>query len=409
MRLPLTRLAPLAAALFVVAAAPAQATLTVGPGGFAQIADAIAAASPGDLIVVQNGAYLPFHLSIGVRIVAPNGATITTPPGGGGLPWVHDIQPPAGQQAVITGLSFRNNTAFPPAEPPVALRATGNVLFADCSFVNFADFAVPSVTCDGDVQFDRCTFDGIYQCVVVQGGRVAMSHCQLRTLQTIWAPTSFACIGGSQCELSVHSSTLRAAHGMSGPGPTGAPAIQLGTATRLSMADCEVYGGNSYTGAVSAVVSSSAFPVLHARCLVQSGTPGFTGVPPVPTPAFSGLEQTAPLVGGSAPTRPAIGAASSGTVIGPSGNLCALVLSFARTPATSVPFAAQPILFDPAQAAIYDVGLLNGTTSWAGFGTFAWQTGSLPPTVFGLQFWLHPLVWDGATFQVGPSYGGIAH
>ena len=35
----------------------AQSTLTVGPGGYAQISAAIAAASPGDSILVQSGSY----------------------------------------------------------------------------------------------------------------------------------------------------------------------------------------------------------------------------------------------------------------------------------------------------------------------------------------------------------------
>lgn len=400
----------MAASLLFMVPATGQATLVVGPGSYPQITDAIAAANPGDLILVQPGSYLPFNVSIGVRVLAPNGATVTTPPGGGGLPWLHQIQAPAGQQTEITGLTFRTNSAYPPAEPPVAVRATGQVRFADCQFYNWADYPSSSVYCNGDVRFDRCTWDGVYQSLTIQGGRAALSHCQLRTLQMLSVPLSASCIGASNCELAIHASTLRGAHGTLGSSaPTGAPAIQIGTATRMTLADCAVYGGNSYSGAVSAIVSTSAFPILHARSVVLSGTPGFSGGPPVPAPNFSGLEQSAPLPGALAPIRPTIGATGSGTVIGQTNHLTLLALTFALTPAASVSFAAQPIHFDPAASAIYDIGILNGASSWTGFGTYAWQTPALPPGVFGLQFWLHPLVWDGATFQVGPSFGGTAY
>ena len=44
---------------------------------------------------------------------------------------------------------------------------------------------------------------------------------------------------------------------------------------------------------------------------------------------------------------------------------------------------------------------------WPGFGTFTIQTASLSQAMQGLEFWLHPLVWDGGALQVGPTLGGV--
>lgn len=52
------------------AALDAQATHLVGPGGFAQIRDALAIAAPGDLILVQPGTYSQFFVQRGVTIRA---------------------------------------------------------------------------------------------------------------------------------------------------------------------------------------------------------------------------------------------------------------------------------------------------------------------------------------------------
>ena len=68
-----------------LAAAHAQTTHVVGPGGFAQITTALAVASPGDVILVHPGSYAAINTSIGVTIrglasgVSVAGATATLP------------------------------------------------------------------------------------------------------------------------------------------------------------------------------------------------------------------------------------------------------------------------------------------------------------------------------------------
>ncbi|MBL9079516.1 MAG: hypothetical protein JNL08_18580 [Planctomycetes bacterium] len=390
----------------------AQATLTVGPGGYPQIADAVAAAQPGDLIVVQAGTYLPFDLSIGLRIVAPDGATVTTPVGGGGMPIYYDIQPPVGQQATLVGLTFRNNPAYPPPEPPVSLRVDGNVVFADCLFYNWADYGFKSVYCNGgDVQFDRCEWNSVWDCMWVTGGRVVANACTFQGHRTGWAASDPTCILASGGELRLHFCELTGSSALTAGSYIGSPAIRLSGSARLAIADSTIFGGVSATWASTAIDNGSIHPVLHARSTILGGTGLLLLYPPIsgPGPAFAGPAQTATLLGGvGIPSGPRVGTSYSGSVVGPDEGIVLMVLSFDRAPATTVPFAAQPVHFDPVAATIHAWGVPSGTL-WPGTGIYVWQTVSLPPSLFGEQFWLHALFWDGATFQVGPTFGGLVH
>jgi hypothetical protein len=389
----------------------AQSTLTVGPGGYAEIGDAVAAAQPGDLILVQSGTYLPFNVPIGVRILAPNGASVTTPPGGPGIPWIHDVNPPTGQQATIVGLTFVTNSAYPPAEPPVTVRATGNVVFADCVFRNLSDYASNAVICNGDVQFDRCQWNSVWDCMSVLGGRVVANECQFQASRVVWAGGSPSCLVAGNGEIALHFCNLRGAASIGSPDYIGGPAIQLSGTARLSLADCTVTGGDSQTWASTAIINNSTQPVLHARSNIAGGHgtlswyPALTG----PGPAFQGAEQTAMLIGGGGWTRPTIGSTYLGSVIGPTNSLVAVALSFERTAARNVPFAAQPIHFDPAAAIGFSYGVANASSPWPGYGFYTWQTATLTASMRGMQFWLHPFVFDGITFQVGPTFGGLVY
>ena len=87
-----------ALACLVGASALAQATHVVGPGGFAQVQNALQVASPGDVIVVLPGFYLGFTANIGVTVVAAVPGTVTL-----GLLAVNFNLPPA-QEARLIGL-----------------------------------------------------------------------------------------------------------------------------------------------------------------------------------------------------------------------------------------------------------------------------------------------------------------
>jgi hypothetical protein len=83
---------------------PCQATLTVGAGGYPNVDAAIAAASPGDVIIVLPGAYSPFTLTKGVtlRPAVPNTVVF----GSSAFPAVVTAQIPPGQTGHIHGLRF---------------------------------------------------------------------------------------------------------------------------------------------------------------------------------------------------------------------------------------------------------------------------------------------------------------
>ncbi|MBL8751081.1 MAG: hypothetical protein JNK78_18120 [Planctomycetes bacterium] len=390
----------------------AQATLTVGPGGYAQISDAVSAAQPGDLILVQSGAYLPFNLPIGVRIVAPQGATVTTPPGGGGLPWSHTFNPPTGQQAAIVGLNYATNTAYPPAEPPVTVIVSGNVVFTNCQFFNFSDYASSAVVCNGnaDVQFDRCQFSSPWDCLSVGSGRVAATNCQFTGYNVLWGagPASGIVAGGG--DITLFSCNVLGSPGNSS-NPTGTPGIRLSGTARLRVIDSTVTCGNPWSMAGAGIVNNTTNPVEYARSAI-TGSYGIISWNPLTAgqgPPVSGPSQELMLVGGSAPTRPMVGVGFAGSITGPENSLAGTVLSLERAPATVVPFAAQPIHFDPATAVVFDVGFTGVSTTWPGSGTYSWQTVPLDVSLSGLQFFLHSLLWDGTTFQVGPVFGGILY
>lgn len=389
----------------------AQATLHVGPGGYPEITDAIAAAQAGDLIVVEPGTYLPFDLPIGLRIVAPSGATVTTPPGGGGMPGIYYIQPPPGEQATISGFTFRQNPAYPPPEPSVSLRANGCIVFSDCLFHNWADWGDLSVVCNGDVQFDRCEWNCLWDCMSVTGGNVVANHCKFRAYRNDtyggWLTTCIVASGGSIrlnfCDL----------HGSDGGAQSsvGSPAIRLNGSAQLSVADSTITGGTSMSWPSTAIDNDSSSPVMFARSTIQGGTGLLVFQPPVfgPGPGIDGPSQFAPLLGGIAiPTGPRIGAVYAGTALVPTNSIVLVVLSWERTAAVTVPFAAAPLHFDPTSAIIYSWGL-PGATPWPDTGAFAWQTPVLTQNLFGSQFWLHALAWDGTTFLVGPTFGGLVY
>jgi hypothetical protein len=388
----------------------AQAVHTVGPTGHAEIADAIAAAAPGDLIVVEPGSYLPFAVPIGVRIVAPDGATVTTPPGGFGIPWEHDVHPPAGQQATIVGLEFRTNPVYPPAEPPVALHVTGNVAFADCVFHNWPDYPHAAVTCDGDVQFDRCEWSSVHDAMVVLGGRVEANDCVFRAETVMWAPPGASCLVAHAGQVTLHSCDLRGSPASSPTSLIGAPAIRLDGLASLRLADCVVAGGSSITWASTAIHNQSPNPVLHARSTVTGGSGLLLQVPPLygTGPGYFGPQQATPRIGGLAvATGPQVGGTYYATTIAPWNSPVALVLAFERTEAIAVPFAAEPVHFDPATATLIAIATATDFVAWSEYGACTWLVGQLTPAMFGGEFWLHPLVFDGTLFQVGPTFGGL--
>ena len=402
----------LAAVLLLLAPVAAQATHQVGPGGLPQIADAVAVAQPGDLIVVQPGSYLPFDVSIGVRIVAPMGAVVS-PLIGAQFPV--SINVPAGQRASFVGLAWQSFNAYPPAIWPLSMQVVGHALFQDCSFIcGYVDYEGTPTSCNGDVQFDRCQWSALDDCLYVAGGHVQLNDCQLTASWTSYnAGVAHAVVAGGGL-LEIYSSTLRGAHGDNLISCPASAAIVIGGSARLRIVDSTATAGDPFypscSAGVSAIENTTSHPVLHTRSTLVGGS-GSVGWPPVPVqaPPIEGLDQQTPLPGGMAASNgPAIGAPYIATVSGPLGALVGVGLSFDRTTATAVPFVSNPVHFDPATVIAYQWGALSmPLAAWPGFGTSDFQVPLLPAGALGLELWLHPVVWGPTGLAAGPTLGGL--
>lgn len=105
----------------------AQASLLVGPGQpYADVPAAVAAAQPGDRVLVLAGSYSSCVVDKAILLRAePLGAQVTiTMAAAAGMRW----RVPAGMTATVAGIAFAAQVAV---EPPVGLNAAGVVAFED--------------------------------------------------------------------------------------------------------------------------------------------------------------------------------------------------------------------------------------------------------------------------------------
>ncbi len=167
---------PLLAVLTCATAVAAQTTHLVGPGGFAQIRDALAVAAAGDRIDVQPGIYAHFTAALGVTIRALVPGTVRieyfaqlAPPGCSSSPAClasegpTRIAPPAGQVVHCIGLAFRPTTVplgFLALRHRVVV-SSGTATFTDCT-----------LQCDG------------LDALQVDNARVHLQGCTLASLGT---------------------------------------------------------------------------------------------------------------------------------------------------------------------------------------------------------------------------------
>jgi len=215
----------------LLAAAPAVAgTFVVDDSGGADFTDvppAIAAAAPGDLILVRDGLYSSFFLEKGLAIVADGGAE---PQWDQGFAWVRNV--PAGQTATLAGLNLQT----------LRIQACdGTVLIDDCTLEPGSYplnppvvTALSVVNCDL-VVLSRSHFAGAsgsdQAAAVPQFGPVP--GADLHTSKVIASQCSFDGGGGS---------TLYKSHGL-----TGQPAIQA-QSTLLVLQGSSAHGGRGGHG-----------------------------------------------------------------------------------------------------------------------------------------------------------------
>ena len=108
----------------------AAADLTVGPGrAFAQIADAVLAAQPGDSILVEPGTYQGFLLDKPLRILGTGPGVVVDDLGGHGIEILHIA---AGEQALVAGLEVRPLPILAVPQAGVVVRdCAGTVVLSD--------------------------------------------------------------------------------------------------------------------------------------------------------------------------------------------------------------------------------------------------------------------------------------
>lgn len=382
-------------ALLTCAIAVAQATHLVGPGGFAQIRDALAVAAPGDIVDVQPGSYAHFTASVGVTIRALTIGTVVvdydpafTPPGCGSNPAClategpTRIAPPAGQVVHCIGLDFRQA-------------------------VNGFFIHHVRVT-SGTATFDRCAMrcQSNYA-LFVDGARVHLQHSTLSSYGTgssfggLWANSS--AVTAVRCTFSGSSATaalpgpgvrlsssdfqgsrLQLTGGANLFGGAGAPGIQLDATSSAWISDSTITGGG--TGCPVNVGGGTG---RFDRCVLSPAGPGCTSLP---TGLVVGADSSTPLQNGAPFTVD--------WRTDPNQFLLIFVspgLGFIPLPGLT----DQPVSIDLANAWLATVLLSDAT----GFATQTWNMPAglyIDTSVFVMGAGLTP-----TTFALSPPIGGV--
>lgn len=288
----------------VSAPALAQAVHSVGPGGFAQITDAIVAAAPGDVIEVRTGAYTPFRLYKPLTIRAAPGASVAV------LPFNTDpvvIDPPPGSATVIAGIDFLNPWWFYRRETRVD---GGTVWFEDCGFQAPEQIFQPALAVsDATVVMRGCVLIGAGVLTGTAGtanpglvcvdGTVLATDCTFIGSNTVWDS-----YGNGGPGITATNSDLQLVRCMVLGGdqlhpfanPPGVGLLTAGpaqTVNRLWLSDCFVEGGSSPQTGAAGVQHGGPVPMQFARTTMLGGI----GQGGIRGPAVLGLNTGAPLLG----------------------------------------------------------------------------------------------------------------
>lgn len=393
-------LRPLLAAL-LPAFASAQAVLQVGPGGFAQIRDAAAAAQPGDVIEVATGYYQPFVLDKAVTIRARPGANVAV------LPNLSDpmrIRPPIGTVAKFGRIEFRNpwpllfavetrverGTAWfedcvfeaPPMNEVAALNVYGaTVVLRSCLLIGNGWVTSTAGTQNAGLRADNAQ-------VFATDCRLYGSHSQFDSLgyggEGVRASNSLVQLVG--CD-------LEGGHQLSCFANAAGPGLRT-TGGTVWLADDTVEGGSEVCGlGAPGVVAVGAPPVQLARTTLLGGI-GQNGR----GPASSGAIAPASLLGTVGAATPLIRGAMWSVDYRGAANWPIGVFLAPDLGAHAEPLVAQPVLLaapglvplqllmaDPQGAASYQTTipaiapLLGATFFVAAVGGFALPLQASPP------------------------------
>ncbi|MBL8755144.1 MAG: hypothetical protein JNK15_17705 [Planctomycetes bacterium] len=378
--------------LALASAVSAQTTHLVGPGGFAQIRDALAIAAPGDVLDVQPGTYAHFSATVGVTIRAQVPGTVLvefdpslTSPGCASNPACAlaegptRLAPPAGQVVHCIGLEFR---------PTVAGWARHRVVVGS-----------------GTATFDQCTLrTSELDALRVENARVHLQSCTVGSFGT----------GSGGCAISATSAALTAvdcaftgAASASIPGP----AVRLRTAqlqgNRVTLTGgAQLFGGPAAAALDLDATSAAWLGDAHllssnTGCAIVGGgggwlarttiSPGLPTCGSLPFGTLVGIDSGTPLLAG-APFAVAFRGAPN-----------QIVAVFASAGLGHLPLPGltdQPLTLDLGStwlaAAVLTDALGNAAVQW----TLPAGAGGLPLFVLGAA--LQP-----NTLGLSPPLGGV--
>jgi hypothetical protein len=265
----------LAATLSLLGAAPGQVTHLVGPGGHAQISHAIAAASPGDFVIVLPGSYQNFTLSFSLTVVAMLPGTVNVV----GTPFTHtNVSLPVGQ-AHFVGLALQQ------------VQVQGRATFDTCTIDGSTSiFTAPFYLIGAEVHLQSC----IVRSIAASAGNLGtmwVTNSEVTAIDcTFEGPPATPTISGGTA-VTLHTSRLRASRSTftagTGAGTGSAPALStwqggsiayLADSTLVGNATCPIVGGSGRHARCTLMPNCSAWPAgsvlgISRQQPLQNGTP----------------------------------------------------------------------------------------------------------------------------------------
>jgi len=377
--------------LFLVLPLAAQATHLVGPGQtHADINAAIAAAAPGDRILVSAGTYPQFTVDKGVAIRAePVGAQVTIQ--GPGLGAVLCFVPP-GQHAHLEGLTLQHETQV--------ARHAG---YSTVGVVSFTDISAQRglVINSAAVVLLKCDFTSLYHGIEMLGSsKLTATDCALTggTLNSFAAISPNGIRAGGSSKLLLSGCTLTGGsvvslHSVNGIGA----GLGLTGSAKAWLADCTV-AADSYPftfPATAGLINQSILPVALER-----------------TTTIDSHGQSPSVVGGSSTSGVVLGVSTPQPLVRGgtyqldyrtrSGMFVVVHARFGIAEPMSQPFAVQPD-WGFAAASVPLTVLVAGATGQVG------TTLSIPNVAWAQDLGLWFEAWTGppVPVQFSPVVGGL--
>jgi len=283
-------------------ALPAQTTHLVGPAGLPQIRDALAIASPGDLVLVQPGTYAQFTATVGVtiRAVTPGTVTIAWQPQVVPTACLTDptclvsqgptlLAPPPGQVVNLVGLDFAPNVYQGVAVVRHCVAVTsGTATFDQCSIQ--ANSTTALWVLNATAHLTDCAVAGTGTANTAPG----------LVLANAFATATDAAIGGNSAvpmpgdgvvaiNSTLHASNVQVFGGSATGGGVGGAAVRASGASTLWIADSVLVATNQ-----CAVLQSGAGGRIERT--TQLGAAGCATLPAGPV---LGVDRVGPPVSGS--------------------------------------------------------------------------------------------------------------